>query len=84
MRNVLVKLLVVEFKVTKRDKFIGITWLLHKTYLEKMLEKYSMHAHQIWHVLKVKGDEIRNRKFPWISERSIKWNKFQVLQLSEV
>jgi ABC-type polysaccharide/polyol phosphate export permease len=37
MRNILVKLLVMEFKLTKRDKFIGVTWLLHKAYLEKML-----------------------------------------------
>jgi hypothetical protein len=37
MRNILVKLFVMEFKLTKRDKFIGVTWLLHKAYLEKML-----------------------------------------------
>jgi hypothetical protein len=37
MRNILVKLLVMEVKLTKRDKFIEVTWLLHKTYLEKML-----------------------------------------------
>jgi hypothetical protein len=37
MRNILVKLLVMEFKLTKRDKFIGVTWLLYKAYLEKML-----------------------------------------------
>jgi hypothetical protein len=37
MRNILVKLLVMEFKLTKRDKFIGVTWLFHKAYLEKML-----------------------------------------------
>jgi hypothetical protein len=79
MRNILVKLLVMEFKLTKSDKFIGVTWLLHKAYLKKNIEKYNMHAHQIWHVLRVKGDEIGNRKIPWTSERSIKWNKFQVL-----
>jgi hypothetical protein len=37
MKNILVKLLVIEFKLTKRDKFIGVTWLLYKAYLEKML-----------------------------------------------
>jgi hypothetical protein len=37
MRNILVKLLVIKFKLTKIDKFIGITLLLHKTYLEKTL-----------------------------------------------
>jgi ABC-type polysaccharide/polyol phosphate export permease len=37
MRNILVKLLVMEFKLTKRDKFIGVIWLLYKAYLEKML-----------------------------------------------
>jgi hypothetical protein len=37
MRNVLVKLLVMKFELTKIDKFIGVTRLLHKTYLEKML-----------------------------------------------
>jgi hypothetical protein len=37
MRNILVKLLVMEFKLTKKDKFIGLTWLLYKAYLEKML-----------------------------------------------
>jgi hypothetical protein len=42
-----------------------------------------MHAHQIWPVLRVKGDEIGNRKITLTSERSIKWNKFIVLQLSE-
>jgi hypothetical protein len=77
------KLLVMEFKLTKIDKFIGVTWLLHKAYLEKDVEKYSMHAHQNWPVSRVKGDEIGNRKIPWTSEKSIKWNKFQVLQLSE-
>jgi hypothetical protein len=25
------------FKLTKRDKFIEVTWLLYKAYLEKML-----------------------------------------------
>jgi hypothetical protein len=42
-----------------------------------------MHAHQIWPVSRVKGDEIGNTKNPLTSERSIKWNKFLVLQLSE-
>jgi hypothetical protein len=37
MRNVLVKLLVMEFNLTKIDKFIGVMWLLHNAYLEKML-----------------------------------------------
>jgi hypothetical protein len=32
-----VKLLVMEFKHTEIDKFIGVTWLLHKSYLEKTL-----------------------------------------------
>jgi hypothetical protein len=36
-----------EFELTKIDKFIGVTWLLHKAYLKKDIEKYSMHAHQI-------------------------------------
>jgi hypothetical protein len=76
-----VKLLVIEFKLTKRDKFIGVTWLLYKAYLETDVEKYNMHAHQIWHVLRIKGDEIGNRKISLPSERSIKWNKFLVLQL---
>jgi hypothetical protein len=43
MRNVLVKLLVMEFKF-KIDKFIGVTGLLHMTYLEKILRsKVCMH-----------------------------------------
>jgi hypothetical protein len=37
MRNILVKLLVMEFKLSKRDKFIGVTQLLNKAYIEKML-----------------------------------------------
>jgi hypothetical protein len=37
MRNVLVKLLVMKFELTKIDKFIRVTQLLHKAYLEKML-----------------------------------------------
>jgi hypothetical protein len=36
MRNILVMLLVMEFKLTKKDKFIGVTWLLHKAYLENV------------------------------------------------
>jgi hypothetical protein len=32
-----VKLIVMEFELSKIDKFIGVTWLLHKAYLEKML-----------------------------------------------
>jgi hypothetical protein len=32
-----VKLLVRKFELTKIDKFIGVTRLLHKAYLEKML-----------------------------------------------
>jgi hypothetical protein len=32
--------------------------------LRKDVEKYNMHAHQIWHVLRVKGDGIGNRKKP--------------------
>jgi hypothetical protein len=38
MRNVLVKLLVIELKLTEIDKFIGVMRLLHKTYLEKILK----------------------------------------------
>jgi hypothetical protein len=37
MRNVLVKLLVKKFELTKKDKFIGVTQLLHKACLEKSL-----------------------------------------------
>jgi hypothetical protein len=37
MRNVLVKLLVKKFELTKIDTFIGVMRLLHKAYLEKML-----------------------------------------------
>jgi hypothetical protein len=32
-----VKLLVIKFELIKIDKFIGVTRLLHKIYLEKML-----------------------------------------------
>jgi hypothetical protein len=77
------KLLVIEFKLTKRDKFIGVTWLLHKTYLEKMLRStVCMHIKSDLS-RESKGDEIGNRKITWTSEKSIKWNKFQVFQLSE-
>jgi hypothetical protein len=40
MRNVLLKHVVMEFKLTKIDKFIRVIWLLwllHNTYLEKIL-----------------------------------------------
>jgi hypothetical protein len=32
-----VKLLVMKYELTKIDKFIGVTRLLHKAYIEKML-----------------------------------------------
>jgi hypothetical protein len=32
-----VKFVVMEFKLTEIDKFIGVTWLLHKVYLKKIL-----------------------------------------------
>jgi hypothetical protein len=37
MRNVLVKLIVKKFELTKIDKFIGVTRLFHETYLEEIL-----------------------------------------------
>jgi hypothetical protein len=83
MRNVLVKLLVMELKLTKIKKFIGITWLLHKAYSEMILRSIvCMHIKSslFWEssVMRLRIDMVL-----WMNERSIKWNKFQVLQLSE-
>jgi hypothetical protein len=84
MRNVLVKLLVMELKLTEIDKFIAVTWLLHKAYLENVLRSIvCMHikTSMSWEsrVMRLRIDKV-----PWIDERSIKWNEFQVLQLSQV
>jgi hypothetical protein len=73
------KLHVIKFKLTKMDKFIGVTWLLHKAYLEKMLRSIVyMHIKSSlsWESMVMR---LGIDKVPWTNERSIKWNKFQVL-----
>jgi hypothetical protein len=76
MRNVLVMLLVMEFKFTKIDKFIGVTWLLHKTYLEKMLRSIVCMYIKSSLYWELRVMSLRIDKAPWTNERSIKWNKF--------
>jgi hypothetical protein len=68
---------------TEIDKFIGVTWLLHETYLEEILRSIvCMHIKSSlsWEsrVMRLGIDKVPRR-----NDRSIKWNKFQVLQLLE-
>jgi hypothetical protein len=67
-----VKLLIMEFKLTEIDKFIGVTWLLYKAYSEKILRSIvCMHIKsslpwesRVMRLRIVKGDEIENRQYP--------------------
>jgi hypothetical protein len=77
------KLIVMKFELTKIDRFIRVTRLLHKAYLQKMLRNIvCMHikSSMSWEsrVMRLRIDKV-----PWTNESSIKWNKFQVFQLSE-
>jgi hypothetical protein len=61
-----------KIELTKRDKFIGVIWLLHKAYSKKMLRNIvCMHIKSSlsWEsrVMRLRIDKV-----PWMNERSIK------------
>jgi hypothetical protein len=89
MRNILVKLLVIEFKLTKRDKFIGATWLLHKAYLKKMLRSIVyMHIKSSlsWEtrVMRLRVEKSHKQVTDWLNGISFKCFSCQKLKYAQV